>query len=236
MSAAAGPGRIEELDRQLPDLILAPQDEAALRSLIELARQLAATITAQEAQIAGMAGQIATLADQIARMQRELYGSRSEKRGEDAAAGEGGAQGKDKPEGRRRPGGKPGRRKDRSGSVNEAGLRYGPEAVVIDIDVMPPQVEGLSADEYEIISERACSKLATVPVRHAVIRYHYKKVRLKRTGVLISPPAREGVFRRAASTSPSSPTCSWTGSPGTCPSTGSTSGWPRAESPFPAGR
>ncbi len=100
MSAAAGPGRIEELDRQLPDLILAPQDEAALRSLIELARQLAATITAQEAQIAGMAGQIATLADQIARMQRELHGSRSEKRGEDAAAGDkDGAEGKDRPEG-----------------------------------------------------------------------------------------------------------------------------------------
>ncbi len=133
------------------------------------------------------------MAGQIARMQREPCGSRPEKgKGSNAPPNskDGSATGRKKT----RPGGKPGRRKDRSGSVNEAGLRYGPEAVVIDIDVMPPEVEGLSADEYEIISERVCCKLATVPVRHAVIRYHYRKVRLKRTGVLISPPAREGVF------------------------------------------
>jgi len=39
MSNSSDLGRIEELGRQLSELVLAPPDEAALRQLIELARQ-----------------------------------------------------------------------------------------------------------------------------------------------------------------------------------------------------
>lgn len=159
MNPAAGPGR--SLSRLIGSGVLSPEDEAALGSLIELSDRLTATITAQEAQIAGMAAQITVLTSQIARMQRELYGSRSEKgKGSNAApdSKDGSATGRKKT----RPGGKPGRRKDRGNAVNDTGLRYGPEAIVIDIDVMPPEVEGLAGDEFEIISERVCSKVATV--------------------------------------------------------------------------
>ncbi len=101
MSVAADPGRIEEPGRQLPDLVPAPPDEAALRQPIELARQPAATITAREGQIAGMAAR-------IARMQRELHGSRPEKgKGSNAPpdSKDGSATGRK----RTRPGGRPGR-------------------------------------------------------------------------------------------------------------------------------
>ncbi len=40
---------------------------------------------------------------------------------------------------------------------------------MIDIDVMPPEIERLAEDEYEIISERASCKLVSVPVRHVVL-------------------------------------------------------------------
>ena len=49
---------------------------------------------------------------------------------------------------------------------------------MIDIDVMPPEIEGLAEGEYDIISERVCCKLASVPIRHVVLRYHYKKAKI----------------------------------------------------------
>ena len=173
---------------------LSPQDEAALRSLIGLSDRLAATITAREGQIAGMAAQIAVLTSRIARTQREPCGSRSEKRAIAAASPPDGNPGTGAGE---RKGGRPGRKKARADAVDASGLRYNGQAPVIDITVTPPEIEGLAGDGYEVVSERVCCKPATLESRHVVIRYHYQKARIRESGALVNAPARESVFRNS---------------------------------------
>lgn len=191
-----------DLTRRLGDGTLPPPEaEEALRSLIGLSGRLAAlhadlaeTIAAQEARIAELAAQLGALTAQIARLQRDLYGSRSErnKAGEDGADGKEGSEAGDK-----RPGGKPGRSKDRGDSVNGTGLRFNEKAPVIDIPVTPPEIEGLPEDGYEVISERVHCRVAALDWRHVVIRYRHLKVKIRETGALVGAPARESVFKNS---------------------------------------
>ena len=140
-----------------------------------------------------MAATIDTLSAQIAQLNRALYGSRSEK---NHSAGEDDGQGDADGTARRR-GGKRGRTQDRGDALNDSGLRFNEKAPVIDITIMPPQVEGLPQDAYTIISERVHSRVATLEYRHVVIRYHHVTVKLRETGTLLSAPAREGVFKNS---------------------------------------
>ena len=184
-----------------------------LRGVVSLFRELFGLVGTQSAIIAALqdklteeAAKNSALCDQIARYERQQYGRRSEKRINAGAASDGGASpdaGKDEPEAdgkteRKPQGGVEGRKKDRDGSVNGTGLRFSPAATVIDIDVMPPEIEGLAEDEYEIISERVCCKLASVPIRHMVLRYHYKKAKIRSSGALVCAPAVEGIFKRSS--------------------------------------
>ena len=214
MSASPDVGDVEALGRELSRLIgdgaLPPEAGESLRSLIGLSRRLAsdraelaatisaqgghiaemtATVAAQEGQIAELVAQIAALTAQITQLQRDLHGSRSERR-RDGSEGGNRADGKD-----RRRGGKPGRSKDRGDAVNGTGLRYSDKAPVIDITVTPPGIEGLTEDEYEVIAERVHCRLATLDWRHVVIRYRHLKVKIRGTGILAGAPAREGVFK-----------------------------------------
>ena len=212
MSASPDARDVEALGRELSGLIgtgaLAPEAEEALGSLIGLSRRLeadkagmAATVAAQEGRIAELVAQVAALTHQVAQLQRDLYGSRSEKHmeGTDGSGGTDGSKGGDRAEGadggNRHRGGKPGRTKDRGDAVNGTGLRFSADAPVIDITVAPPGIEGLSEDEYEVISERVHCRLATIDWRYVVIRYRHLKVKIRGTGILASAPAREGVFK-----------------------------------------
>ena len=177
---------------------LTPEDGESLASLIALATQLAAdkagmaaTITAQEGRIAELAAQLAALTARIARLQRDLYGPRSEKR-RDTADDDAHTD-----MARRRPGGRPGRRKARGDAVNDTGLRFPDKAPVIDITVTPPEIEGLAEDEYEVISERVHCRISTLDWRHVVIRYRHVTVKIRRTGMLAGAPARESVFKNS---------------------------------------
>ena len=58
-----------------------------------------------------------------------------------------------------RRGGRPGRKKERGDAVNGTGLRFNENAPVIDIAVTPPEIEGLSEDDYELVSERVHCRL-----------------------------------------------------------------------------
>ena len=186
----------EELTRSVALSQLPPQAAEGLRSLIDKSGQVAALTVemearnrAQEDRIAAMAATIDTLSAQIGQLNRALYGSRSEKThppGKDDAD--------DTP---RRRGGKRGRTQDRGDALDASGLRFNEKAPVIDITVMPPQVEGLSQDAYDIISERVHSRVATLEYRHVVIRYHHITIKLRETGALLSAPAREGVFKNS---------------------------------------
>ncbi|MCY3940227.1 MAG: transposase [Gammaproteobacteria bacterium] len=188
------------------------------RELFGLAGTQSTIIAALQDKLTEEVAKNSALRDQLARYERQQYGRSSEKRRNAATASEGGASdgaatpdaGEDEPEtekkagkttektaGKTPQGGVKGRTKDRGDAVNGAGLRFGPEATVIDIDVMPPEIEGLAADEFELISERVCCKLASVPVRHVVLRYHYKKAKIMSSGALVCAPAVEGVFKNS---------------------------------------
>ena len=43
---------------------------------------------------------------------------------------------------------------------------------MIDIDVMPPGIEGLTTDEFAFIGERVCCKLAPVSLLTILGRFH----------------------------------------------------------------
>ncbi len=135
-----------------------------------------------------------TATAQIAQLQRDLCGSHSEKRkeGGDGSGSDDGADGKD---GRR--GGRPGRGKERGDAVNDTGLCFNGQVPVIDITVTPPAIEGLSEDDYEVVSERVHCRLAAIECRHVVIRYRHVKVKIRETGSLMGAPAREGVFKNS---------------------------------------
>lgn len=180
------------------------------RELFGLAGTQSTIIAALQDKLTEEVAKNSALRDQLARYERQQYGRSSEKRRNAATASEGGASdgaatpdaGEGEPEtektAEKEPqGGVNGRTKDRGDAVNGAGLRFGPEAAVIDIDVMPPEIEGLAADEFELISERVCCKLASVPIRHVVLRYHYKKAKIMSSGALVCAPAVEGVFKNS---------------------------------------
>ena len=205
MSVSCDVRAVEALGRDLSRLlgagVLAPEAEEALRSLIALSGRLAsdkaamaATIAAQERQLAELAGQIATLTTQIVQLQRGLYGSRSEERKKGGDGSDGNEEGNGKAAHR---GGRPGRTKQRGDAVNDTGLRFNANAPVIDITVTPPEIEGLSEDDYEVVSERVHCRLATIECRHVVMRYRHLKVKLRETGALVGAPAREGVFKNS---------------------------------------
>ena len=63
---------------------------------------------------------------------------------------------------KRRKGGKPGRQKDRNGAAADKGLRFSPGTPIVAIPILPPEAEGLSEDQYEIVGKRVCDKLAAV--------------------------------------------------------------------------
>ena len=183
---------------------------AVFREVFGLAGTLSALVGSLQDRLTEEVAKNSALRDQIARYERQQYGRSSEKH-PDITGGSGGGPsdgaaapdaGEDEPETERKAEGKPrggvkGRTKDRGDAVNDTGLRFGPGATVIDIDVMPPEIEGLAADEFEIISERVCCKLASVPISHVVLRYHYKKAKIMSSGALVCAPAVEGVFKNS---------------------------------------
>ncbi len=189
---------------------------ALFRELFGLAGTQSTIIAALQDKLTEEVAKNSALRGQLARYERQQYGQRSEKRrnadaSSDGASSDGAASpdaGEDEPEAERKGeaekkaekkprGGVNGRKKDRGDAVNGTGLRFGPEATVIDIDVMPPEIEGLAEGEYDIISERVCCKLASVPIRHVVLRYHYKKAKITSSGALVCAPAVEGVFKNS---------------------------------------
>ncbi len=181
-----------ELSRWLGTGALPPEAEEPLRSLVELSGLQAATVAAQEGRIAGLLAQVAALTAQVARLERDLYGPRSERhgKGSDAPSGQDGQDSDGS-----RGGGKPGRRKERGDSVGDAGLRFSGKAPVLDITVTPPEVDGLPEDGYEVVGDRVHCRLAAVEFRHVVIRYRYLTVKVRGTDRPVSAPAREGVFK-----------------------------------------
>ena len=83
------------------------------------------------------------------------------------------------------------------------GLRFSPDCPLRVIPILPPEVEGLSEDQYEIVGKRVCDKLGTVQCSHMIPRHGYPAIKIltpeaKASGrTAFSTPARESVFNNS---------------------------------------
>ena len=71
------------------------------------------------------------------------------------------------------------------GCVNSEGLRFDDGVPVKTIHLSPEGIEGLSADEYDIIGTREFCKLAQTPASYTILRYEQPVVKLKSSGSIL---------------------------------------------------
>ena len=81
--------------------------------------------------------------------------------------------------------------------VSDSGLRFSSDVPVEVIEVENPELEGLSEDDYDVISEKVSHKLAQKPGAYVVLRYLRKTVKLKDSKELITPAAPPAVLERS---------------------------------------
>jgi hypothetical protein len=79
------------------------------------------------------------------------------------------------------------------GSPEDSGLRFDESRLPVEVITLPtPELEGLEADQYEIIDTEVTYKLAQQPSSFVILKYERKVVKLKDQGELIraqAPPA-----------------------------------------------
>ena len=81
--------------------------------------------------------------------------------------------------------------------VTEEGLRFDDDVPVKTIKLTPPQIEGLSEDEYEIIGTERRYKLAQQQASYTVIEYEIPKIKLKSDDSLVCAPGPRAVFENS---------------------------------------
>jgi transposase len=62
------------------------------------------------------------------------------------------------------------------------------------IQVPPPETEGLSADQFEVISEKVSYRLAQRPGAYVVLKYVRQVIKRRDTQVIVTAPAPQGVI------------------------------------------
>jgi transposase len=65
---------------------------------------------------------------------------------------------------------------------------------VVSIEVPNPEVQGLSAEQYEVVGEKISHRLAQRPGAYVVLKYVRPVIKLRDTQTLHCPPAPEGVI------------------------------------------
>jgi len=168
-----------------------------------------ATVALPRQQFEALQSQLRTQGDEIVQLKQQLdwfknqvFGTKSEKRLEDAASDQAalfqalaGEQGKPAPT-IDVPAHK--REKRRTGDeVNDTGLRYGPEVPVREIRLSCPELDGPEADRYEIIDYKTSLRLARQPGSHVLLKYLRPVVRHKTEGSLVTAAAPIGVLDHA---------------------------------------
>lgn len=83
----------------------------------------------------------------------------------------------------------------RSGAANAESLPFFDESrVPVEVIELPPETQGLAADEYEIISHKASYRLAQRPASYVLIKYVRPVIKQKETGTITCPAAPKGVL------------------------------------------
>lgn len=90
------------------------------------------------------------------------------------------------------------RKKPYEGSPDDTGLRFDPSLVPVEeIEVPNPDLEGLSEDDYDEISEKTTYRLAQRPGSYVILKYVRKTIKLKSTEELKTAPAPAAVIDKS---------------------------------------
>jgi len=81
--------------------------------------------------------------------------------------------------------------------VTAEGLRFGDDVPVKRITLTPPEIEGLSEDQYEVIGVGHRYRLAQQQASYTVIEYEIPQIKLKDDGKLVSAGSPASVLERS---------------------------------------
>jgi transposase len=190
-------------------LSLHKESEEKRGRIFELCERVAALSTCNnelEQHNSELQQQKAALAVQLEWFKRQLFGEKSERRlpalpSEQLHLGE--MLEDERPpapketvkeyERRRRP-------KERlEGSPDDSGLRFDASVPVQLVPVKNPEIEGLTPDEYEVVTEKVTYRLAQRPGAYVVLKYVRPVVKVKATGKMSSPAAPAAVLGKSFS-------------------------------------
>ena len=82
----------------------------------------------------------------------------------------------------------------REDDVNDTGLRFTDEVPVEVIDIVPAELQGSDADDYEIIDTKVTHRLGQRPASYVVLRYERPVLKRKDTQQLITTAAADNVL------------------------------------------
>lgn len=80
---------------------------------------------------------------------------------------------------------------------DESPPRFDPSVPVEEIRLPNPEIEGLPPDSYDVIGEKTTLRLAQRPGPYVVLRYVRSVVKLKETGTFSCPPAPPAVLEKS---------------------------------------
>lgn len=80
--------------------------------------------------------------------------------------------------------------------AGDSGLKSDSTVPLEVIEIDDPRTAELTAEQYEVIGEKATFRLAQRPGSYVVLKYVRRVIKVKETGVVSCPPAPAGVFDR----------------------------------------
>lgn len=89
------------------------------------------------------------------------------------------------------------RKKSRHDTVTEEGLRFSPDVPVEVIEIVPAELKGPNAADYEVIGFKTVRRLAQRPRSHVVIEVRRPVIKHKASGKLTTTPAPPNVLERS---------------------------------------
>ena len=78
--------------------------------------------------------------------------------------------------------------------VNDTGLRFTDDVPVEVIEIVPAELQGADADDYEIIDTKITHKLGQCPASYVVLRYERPVLKRKSSQQLVTTPAADNVL------------------------------------------
>ena len=149
--------------------------------------------------------QVAQLQHQLDWFKRQLFGQKSEKRhvepnpdqlnllGRMSTDLEGSAEAQQTVKAYQRGTGK----KDRGAAVNDSGLRFDESVEVQELHIVPDELKGPDADQYETIGENKTFRLAKRPSSSFVLCYIEPILKRKTDQQILHHPSPSGIFDKS---------------------------------------